>query len=314
MQTFCTIITSNYYPFAKVLYASLAKYAPGTSLQVLVVDNNQYQSEGNFCIHQAIDLVENPQFLDIEKKYAFTNSDYFRWSLKPIFLNYLLNKDFNKVIFVDPDVYFIGDHNFLFTHLDTCSVLLTPHWINIDPFKLEETLIYLMRNGLFNAGFIGVSKKGIPAMNWWAGACHYKIDKQPELGIYVDQKYLDILPVEFPETMILQNRGCNIACWNMDTNQRSVINGKLFINKKFEGVFIHFTKETILNVINDNDYKLRPWLEEYKSEFTKLGYSFDSLIKAGDLNIKYSLLRKLKRRLLIRTRIKRILLWLSKNI
>jgi hypothetical protein len=314
MKTFCTIITSDYYPFAKVLYASLVKYAPGTNFQVLVVDNNHYKSEGNFCIHQAKDLVKNPQFLEIEKKYAFTNSDYFRWALKPIFISYLLNKNFDKVIFVDPDVYFIGDYNFLFTHLDTCTVLLTPHWITTDPFKLEESLIYLMRNGLFNAGFVGVSKEGAPAMNWWAGACHYKIDKQPELGIYVDQKYLDILPIEFPETMILQNRGCNIACWNMDSNKRDIINGKLFINKKFEAVFIHFTKETILNIINGNDFQLRPWLEEYRSEFTKLGYSLDSFIKSGDMNSKFSILRKVKRSLLIRTRIKRMLLWLSKNI
>ncbi|MBK9568929.1 MAG: hypothetical protein IPO53_02675 [Chitinophagaceae bacterium] len=115
-----------------------------------------------------------------------------------------------------------------------------------------------MRNGLFNAGFVGASKKGLPALKWWSGACHYKIDRQPELGIFVDQKYLDILPVEYPDIEILQHRGCNIACWNMDTNKRTICNGKLLINDKYEAVFIHFTHETIQQILNGNDYQLRP--------------------------------------------------------
>ncbi len=34
-------------------------------------------------------------------------------------------------------------------------------------------------------------------MNWWAGMCHYKTEDRKELGLFVDQKYLDILPVQF---------------------------------------------------------------------------------------------------------------------
>ena len=30
-------------------------------------------------------------------------------------------------------------------------MLLTPHWSNTDPYFLEESLIYILRNGLFNA-------------------------------------------------------------------------------------------------------------------------------------------------------------------
>ena len=68
MYTFCTIITANYLPFAKVLYTSLAKRDISVKLQVLVVDGNNFVTEENLFIHQTQDLVKDPVFTKIEKK------------------------------------------------------------------------------------------------------------------------------------------------------------------------------------------------------------------------------------------------------
>ncbi len=314
MQTFCTIITANYLPFAKVLFNSLKKFSPNCLLQVLIVDENTNSSSTNFVIHQPSELIKTKLFREIEKKYAHTNPDYFRWSLKPIFITYLLEKEFDKVIFLDPDIYFVGDHKFLFDYLNNASVILTPHWNNVEAYNLDESLIYLMRNGLFNAGFVGANRKGIPAIKWWAEACHYKIDRQAELGIFVDQKYLDILPVEYPNTQILQHRGLNIACWNMDSNKRTIVNGQLLINKKYEVVFIHFTKDTIKHILNGNDYQLRPLLDQYSLMFLQEGYNLQDYVSPETIDEKFSLAQKIKRQLLFRTRFKRWLLKLSQKI
>ncbi|MBK9568930.1 MAG: hypothetical protein IPO53_02680 [Chitinophagaceae bacterium] len=133
MQTFCTIITPDYLPFAKVLFASLKKFNKHSLLQVLVVDKNDYASKENFTIHQLETLTKTVLFKQIEKKYAHTNLDHFRWALKPIFISYLLERNFDKVIFLDPDIFFVGEHDFLFDHLNISSMLLTPHWSNTDP-------------------------------------------------------------------------------------------------------------------------------------------------------------------------------------
>ena len=314
MQTFCTIITADYLPFAKVLFASLKKFNQDSRLHVLLVDKDEYLSTENFTIHQLNDVSETKLFREIEKKYAHTNDDHFRWALKPIFISYLLNKEFEKVIFLDPDIYFVSNYDFLFDHLNHSSVILTPHWSSTEPEQLEESLIYLMRNGLFNAGLVGASKKGLPAMKWWAEACHFKIDRQPELGIFVDQKYLDILPVEYPDTEILQHRGCNIACWNMNSNKRVMINGKLLINKEFEPVFLHLTKDTIRHILNGNDYLLRPFLDQYIFAFTELDYNFKEHMNSEILEERFTLPKIIKRRLLLRTRLKRWLMKLSQKI
>ena len=305
MQTVCTIITADYLPLAKVLHASLQKHLPGTSLQVLVVDENNYTSTDSLIIHSIDSLANSAYFSGIQKKYGQTNADYFRWALKPVFIGYLLEKSFTKVLFADPDLYFVSNFEFLFAELDKSNVLLTPHWANIDPVDNEDSLLAVLKGGLYNAGFIGVNKNGADAMAWWAGLCHYKTEDLTGLGLFVDQKYLDILPVQFENVQVIKHRGCNLASWNIDTSKREVVNGKLLINKTFEPVFIHFAKDTIVNIINRNDELLKPYLDEYIDALQ--GENFDLLKNLTNFDpTKYSSpLYKLKYRLRLRTRLKR---------
>jgi len=185
MQTVCTIITANYLPFAKVINASLQKHRPGTLLQVLVVDEHNYTSTDTLVIHSLDSLADSTYFKGIYKKYGQTNADYFRWALKPVFIGHLLEKGFDKVLFVDPDVYFVNNFDFLFDELDNNNVLLTPHWANIDPTENDDSLLAVLRGGLYNAGFIGANKNGTDAMAWWAGLCHYKTEDLKNLGLFV---------------------------------------------------------------------------------------------------------------------------------
>lgn len=315
MTTFCTIITVDYMPFAKALFNSLQKFDKTSKLKVLITDSEPiFEKNKNPEIIRLTDISGTRLFKEIERKYAHTNSDFFRWSLKPIFLTWLLENGFEKVIFLDPDIYFVGDYRFLIEKLNTSSILLTPHWSSTDPYLLEESLIYILRNGLYNAGFVGASQKGLDAIRWWTEACHYNIDRRTELGIYVDQKYLDILPVEFSDVEIVRHRGCNIACWNMNSNTRNLINGKLVIKNEFEPVFIHFTKDTIRHIQNLNDLHLQPYLDEYANEFTKQGFQLKNLLKDIDMQEKHTTLKKIKRNLLLKTRFKRWLMKISKRI
>jgi hypothetical protein len=315
MNTFCTIITADYLPFAKVLHASLQKNVPGTTLQVLVVDQTDFTSSPDFTIYSIDTVITSPVAKGIYKKYAHTNPDHFRWALKPVFISYLLQQGFDKVIFADPDTFFVNNFSFLFDELDANTILLTPHWANLNPFENEGSLIDVMRGGLFNAGFIGVNKNGMEALNWWAEMCHYKTEKNEELGLFVDQKYLDILPVQFNAVKIIKHQGCNLASWNVQTCKREIINGKLTINQQFEPVFIHFNRETIVNILNRNDKLLHPYLEEYsqllKYEGVDLQNNSDKYLDFSKFNSPFI---KLKYRLLLRTRFKRFLFKLAEKL
>lgn len=314
MNTVCTIITADYLPLAKALFISLQKQLPGIPLHVLVVDNNVNSTEKDLVIHPVNEISDSPYFKEIEKKYAHSNPDSFRWALKPVFIGYLLEQGFDKVLFADSDVFFVGKFDFLFDELDKNSVILTPHWANIDPTKNEDSLLSVLKGGVFNAGFIGVNKEGKAAMAWWAGLCHYKTEDKKELGLFVDQKYLDIMPVHFDPVGIIRHRGCNLASWNTDSSKREIVNGKLLINKVYEPVFIHFAKDTIVNILNRNDALLRPYLDEYMNILQK--ENFDLLENLENYDpIKYeSTAYKLKHQLRLRTRLKRFFFKLAEKL
>jgi hypothetical protein len=314
MKTFCTIITAGHLPFARVLHASLQKNVPGTSLQVLVIDKNDFLSSPNFTIHSIDKVVTSPVAKAIYKKYAHTNTDHFRWALKPVFISYLLQNGFDKVIFTDADMYFVSNFNFLFDELEINNILLTPHWANLNPFENEGSLMDVMNGGLYNAGFIGANKKGIEAINWWAEMCHYKMEININSGFYDDQKYLNILPVQFPDVKSLKHQGCNLASWNVQTCKREIVNGKLIINGEFEPVFIHFNRETIVNILNRNDKLLHPYLVEYIQLFKNEGFDLENNFKTLDFSKFNSPFLRIKYKLLLRTRFKRFLFRMAERL
>ena len=309
METFCTIITPDFIPYARVLALSLKAQQTNAVFHVLVVAGSRTTEPTELFQTDFIeDLLETETAKGIYRKYAGTNEDQFRWALKPVYIAWLLRKKYNKVIFLDPDLYFTGDPGFLLKELDTAAVLLSPHWCNPNPMVFEDGLFSMMKNGMFNAGFIGASKNGLEAMEWWADMCHFKTEKLPALGIYDDQKYLDLLPVEFENVRIIRHRGCNLAAWNLDTNKRGVKNGQLVINDEFPPVFIHFAKGTIENILNGNDDLLRPILEEYLGQLRNNGIE-DLPTPPSETFFHY-----IKRKTLIRTRLKRFLFRLAEKL
>lgn len=314
MQTFCTITTAAYFPVARALYSSLQQQDPGSMLHVLIVDGNSFSSENNLRLLSLNDISGTNLFKNIETKYAHASMDSFRWALKPLLVGYLLENNYEKVIFTDPDQYFTGRFDFLFDLLDKHGLLLTPHWPDPDVSTNPDSVLSVMKGGLFNAGFVGASRKGLPAINWWAALCYYKMEKRPDLGVYDDQKYLDLLPVEFENVHILRHQGCNLASWNIQACKREIINHQLRINRIFEPVFIHFANNTIRNILNRNDALLKPYLDEYIAKLKEQGYDLLKNINEHFPSGYNTLFYKTKHRLRLRTRLKRFLYRLAEKL
>ena len=121
-----------------------------------------------------------------------------------------------------------------------------------------------LRVGLYNGGFVGAGKKGIPALEWWAKCCIYNIKKSYRRGLFDDQKYLDLLPVLFENIHVLKHKGCNVAGWNIETSPRSLNEeNKLILDRKWPLVFVHFNYYTIQAIVQKKDLLLETNWEEY---------------------------------------------------
>ena len=185
-------------------------------------------------------------------------------------------KGYEKAIFLDCDIYFFNDYHFLWEELEEHSILLTPHWrCMTEPRIDEDAFRQLFTEGLYNAGFIGANRKGIPALQQLAKWCLYKCIKEEKKGFYVDQAYLNLLPIYFEEVKIIRHKGCNIASWNREECQRVKVKDEILINGNYEIVFIHFVKVGIWFILEGRDGLLRPHLDVYERSLKKFKPDFD---------------------------------------
>ena len=267
VHTFCTIITNNYLPYANTLLASIRKFNSNINFNVIfsnVSDSVEIISpskDGQTYYHFTNDLCQSGVGKQIFDKYSGFNSDAFRWSMKPVFLNYLIRKKkYEKVIYVDCDIFFFNQYMYLFEELNNYSVLLTPHWRSKDPIMDYDNFKCLFKDGLYNGGFIGINKNGVSAMDWWARACLLSCAKGEFEGQFDDQAYLNLLPVYFDHVKILKHQGCNVAVWNKIECKRVMQpDGTIKINDRYPIVFIHFVKK----VFWDSDVQLNGYLHQF---------------------------------------------------
>jgi hypothetical protein len=178
----------------------------------------------------------------------------------------------------------------------------------------EANFIRHFTHGIFNAGFIGASTDGLPAMHWWAEACHYKMGEQKTLGIHDDQKYLDVLPAKFEHVGILRHKGCNITSLNgLELAGQKGATSRL-IENKYPVVFVHFSTAVLNNIQKGHEASLMPYFNEYKKTFEEEGYSLSTYMKRFSIPTAITIAMKLKWQTKLRTRLKKFLYRLSQSI
>lgn len=153
-----------------------------------------------------------------------------------------------KVFYFDPDIALFNPMTPVVDLLDTYSIVLTPHQIQPDPARdrraIRDNEVTSLDYGVFNLGFLAVANDGEARRfaDWWAERlyewCHDRLD----IGVFVDQKWCDLVPCFFDNVKVLRDAGYNVASWNLSQRRMAFgPDGTALIN----GVplrFYHFTK------------------------------------------------------------------------
>jgi hypothetical protein len=273
----CTIVTLDYLPYVRTLYDSLARFNAGCVLHVFIADA-QRESVDSRCLPPGVVLYDVDELCSggtgkkVFEKYHASDIHKFRWCMKPVFLEYLFgHAGSEKVIYVDCDMYFFNDYNFLFDYLEHNAVLLTPHWRASDPGVDQKNFFTLYTSGLYNAGFIGANKNALPALRWWVKACLHICERDDSRGQFSDQTHLNLLPIYFDNVKIIKHRGCNVANWNQIECARVRRGDTVLINGKDPIVFIHFTRSTIRGIVKGEDALLAPFFDAYRENLQRHG-------------------------------------------
>lgn len=236
-----TVISTNYLAHARVLAKSFLKNHKGFEFYVVFVDEGyeEYLSKNDEFIaisYKDIGLIE-PELMGYQ--YSLLE---FATAVKPTVFKHLFKSyGYRDVIFLDPDILVLNELSEILSLLETKSILLTPH--TFSPIEGKETTSEecLLKAGIYNLGFIALSynEEVQSFLDWWTSKLEFKCKVDVENGIFVDQKWIDLVPNYFEGCFILKNREFNIAKWNLHERQITY-NKEFLVNQKPIG-FFHFS-------------------------------------------------------------------------
>lgn len=98
-------------------------------------------------------------------------------------------------------IYFLQEMLPFFRELEGAPILLSPHGISTEPLADPENIAMNNRIGMFNAGLVGASRSGRPLLEWWAAAILQQMERDESLGVFADQRYLDLSWLYFDENV-----------------------------------------------------------------------------------------------------------------
>jgi hypothetical protein len=159
--------------------------------------------------------------------------------------------------------------------LNKASIVITPHSVTpiLDGCKPDDS--DLLRFGAYNLGFVGVSKcsESFAFLEWWSERCLKLGFYEPQLGLAVDQKWIDLAPSFFPKLKILHNVGLNVAFWNLHERFLSKVNNQWFVNGNIPLVFFHFSSfnPDFVDVIA---FKQTRFKQGERSDFTEIANEY----------------------------------------
>lgn len=212
----CTIVAHNYVPRASVLAESLEKFHPEIEMHTVIIDHPRIAREvtvGNSKVISIneVDLKEN----SFSRQASIYDITEFATSIKPFVLEQLLS-EYEVVLYLDPDIQVFSRLDSLVENTFIHGWTVTPHvtapYENRSAGPSEKEI---MGAGIYNLGYIGVSRQSIPMLHWWQNRLnrHAIVDQANQL--FTDQRWID-LAVSIFRPHVEVGTQFNVAYWNLD--------------------------------------------------------------------------------------------------
>ena len=246
-----TSFSYSYLNRARVLALSLRRQHPDWVIWAVITDR---EPEG---FRFSLDSEEFDRMITVDELYGAETDQWLFGhdiveactAVKGRAMRHILDQpEVEKVFYFDPDIGVFNSMDKVAALLDSQAIVLTPH--QVDPEAQDETMAIMdnemasLTYGIFNLGFIAVnaSSEARRFAKWWDERLHDWCHDRLDLGLFVDQKWCNLIPCFFDDVTIVRDPGYNVASWNLSQRtMRFDDEGCALVN----GVpmrFYHFTK------------------------------------------------------------------------
>ena len=229
----CTIIAKNYLAFARVLGDSLRELHPEVRFHVLVIDEAEDYFDAAAEPFEVLgpDQLAIPSFGRMAGMYDVLELST---AVKPWLLRHVLEASGGDgAVYLDPDMRLFGRIDEVFDAVREHGLVLNPH--NVDPMprdgkKPDDQDILIA--GAYNLGFIGLGGTDSTEsfLDWWSERLERDCVVDPEHGLFVDQRWIDLVPGMAADFALVRDPGFNVAYWNLATRTLSREDGGYRVN------------------------------------------------------------------------------------
>ena len=251
-----TICAKNYLAQALTLKESCLKHNQDIDFYIFLADRADDEN-----LPDSLELLDSSWIPNWEQMAFKYNVIEFSTSIKPFCFNKLFGQGYDKVIYLDPDIYVVNSLSDIYDFLNEKSIVLSPHYCNIEENYTgsvpEEELLFV---GIYNLGFGAIKNDivGNKIVRWWKNRLENKCYADKIDALHVDQRWMDFVPGFFPDdTYITHHSGINPAIWNLHERELLIEKDRYYIKdivKKevFPLLFFHFSgfdpfNEVVLN-------------------------------------------------------------------
>jgi len=227
---------------ARVLAESFQKHNAGVPFFVLLLDevDGFFQPEEEQFELLQTRCLKIPNVEGFLFKYDVLEAST---AVKPYFLEFLFQEyKFKKLVYLDPDILVLGPLSRIGELLESYSLVLIPHLTTPFPDDQKPSDDDILRAGVFNLGFLAMrnDEAAQKLLGWWQRKVYHNCLVAFEMGMFVDQKWMDFVPAFFKSTAILREPGYNVAYWNL--HERTVTRlGDAFLVNGEPCYFFHFS-------------------------------------------------------------------------
>ncbi|CNC89182.1 glycoside hydrolase family protein [Yersinia frederiksenii] len=291
-QAIFTVSDANYAVMALTMFDSVREHYPESDLFLFIVGKGSIDR-----IDNGINVVYIEDILDevdLNQRITYYLQVELATSLRPHCFEYIFLKNYNNAIYLDPDLYIFRR----MTEVDEllyngASGVVTPHSLKTVRSNVaiegDETFL---KCGVFNLGFLALSytSETLKMLSWWKDKLKWQCVADTRKSLFVDQKWLDLLPTYFDGFEILKSPLYNLAPWNSEHySVISDLHGKYYIDDFDNPIaFIHFSG--VKRASNHFAYLSEArefYLKELKKrEFMKLGFiNYELIFKPKNINL-----------------------------
>ena len=242
-----TVVTKSHLKYALTLARSCLTLESNCDFYIAVVDclttseleNEEYPKSIQWL---SIEELQLPDW----RRMAFQYTPFeFVCACKPFAMKVPRQRGCTEIVYVDADMWLYQPMDDVWELLKTNAVLLTPHLCQPLPndggFPTE---MEYLRCGTFNAGFVAIHGNtiGDAMLDWWCNRMTNDCIVDILGSLFVDQKWLNLVPGLFPSVQILRHRGYNAGHWSLSQSKVGTTPDGRFVIGNDPLVLFHFSK------------------------------------------------------------------------